>query len=210
MNDTPRPTDWRDAAACRGEDPDLFFPKGYEGPSLLVIEQAKAVCRRCPVMEQCGQWAMETCQPFGVWGGLSEAERRTILRRRGVRLPAADEARPERTLASLLTQHAKPTPDGHLIWEGSTPVHFQGRYHTPAQISFTVDRGHSPVGILRRSCPMDGCILAAHIADNEERTQCGTLGGYRRHLQEKTTVCGPCRQADVDNRMRAGTTKVAV
>ncbi|MFI7497944.1 WhiB family transcriptional regulator [Streptomyces sp. NPDC049687] len=76
---------WRQHAACRHEDPDLFFPIGTSGPALLQAEQAKAVCRRCPVREPCLEWAMETDQTLGVWGGTSEAERRAIKRRAKVR-----------------------------------------------------------------------------------------------------------------------------
>ena len=74
--------DWRHRAACRDEDPELFFPIGTPGPALLQIEEAKAVCRRCDVREQCLQWALETGQDAGVWGGLSEDERRALKRRR--------------------------------------------------------------------------------------------------------------------------------
>ncbi|WP_409239389.1 WhiB family transcriptional regulator [Streptomyces sp. PA5.6] len=73
--------DWRHHAVCREEDPELFFPIGNTGPALLQIEEAKAVCRYCPVMEQCLQWALETGQEEGVWGGLSEDERRAMRRR---------------------------------------------------------------------------------------------------------------------------------
>ena len=45
--------DWRHRAACRDEDPELFFPIGNTGPALVQIEEAKAVCRRCPVIEPC-------------------------------------------------------------------------------------------------------------------------------------------------------------
>jgi WhiB family redox-sensing transcriptional regulator len=77
--------DWRHRAACREEDPELFFPIGNTGPALLQIDQAKAICRRCPVAEPCIAWALETGQDSGVWGGLSEDERRA-LKRRGARL----------------------------------------------------------------------------------------------------------------------------
>ncbi|MER6917085.1 WhiB family transcriptional regulator [Streptomyces sp. NPDC000594] len=73
--------DWRHNAVCREEDPELFFPIGTTGPALLQIDEAKAVCRRCPVMEQCLQWALEADQEHGVWGGLSESERRRMRRR---------------------------------------------------------------------------------------------------------------------------------
>ncbi|MFJ1796543.1 WhiB family transcriptional regulator [Kitasatospora griseola] len=73
--------DWRHRAVCREEDPELFFPIGNTGPALLQIEEAKAVCRRCPVMETCLQWALTTGEDAGVWGGMSEDERRAMKRR---------------------------------------------------------------------------------------------------------------------------------
>jgi WhiB family redox-sensing transcriptional regulator len=75
--------DWRDHAACREADPELFFPIGNTGPALVQIEQAKRVCRRCPVIGACLHWAVETGQDAGVWGGLSEEERRAYRRQMG-------------------------------------------------------------------------------------------------------------------------------
>ena len=51
--------DWRHESACRDEDPELFFPIGNTGPAILQIEEAKQVCRRCEVREQCLAWALE-------------------------------------------------------------------------------------------------------------------------------------------------------
>jgi len=73
--------DWRHRAACLDEDPELFFPIGNTGPALLQIEEAKAVCRRCDVVDTCLKWAIESGQDAGVWGGLSEDERRALKRR---------------------------------------------------------------------------------------------------------------------------------
>ncbi|EYT79410.1 MULTISPECIES: WhiB family transcriptional regulator [unclassified Streptomyces] len=75
---------WREHAACRHEDPDLFFPIGTTGPALVQTEQAKAVCGRCPVREECLRWALDTDQTIGVWGGTGEDERRALRRRRAV------------------------------------------------------------------------------------------------------------------------------
>jgi WhiB family transcriptional regulator, redox-sensing transcriptional regulator len=72
---------WRDRAACLDENPELFFPIGSSGPALLQIEKAKVVCRRCEVAEACLSWAMESRQDAGVWGGLSDDERRALKRR---------------------------------------------------------------------------------------------------------------------------------
>ena len=79
--------DWRHEAACRDQDPELFFPIGNTGPALVQLESAKAVCLRCPVVDECLRWALETGQDSGVWGGLSEDDRRA-LKRRNARLRA--------------------------------------------------------------------------------------------------------------------------
>jgi WhiB family redox-sensing transcriptional regulator len=75
--------DWRSWAACREEDPELFFPVGNTGAALAQAEDAKWVCRQlCPVQSECLRWALETGQAAGVWGGLSEDDRRTLNRQR--------------------------------------------------------------------------------------------------------------------------------
>lgn len=73
--------DWRHRASCRDEDPELFFAVGVSGPALLQIADAKTVCRRCPVADECLTWALERREDAGVWGGLSEDERRALRRR---------------------------------------------------------------------------------------------------------------------------------
>jgi WhiB family redox-sensing transcriptional regulator len=74
--------DWRHRAACRDEDPELFFPIGTTGPALLQVDEAKAVCGRCDAVDECLTWALDSDQDAGVWGGLSEDERRAVKRRR--------------------------------------------------------------------------------------------------------------------------------
>ncbi len=69
---------WLHKGACRSEDPELFFPIGTTGPALQQIEAAKQICRRCEVADACLDWALRTGQDSGVWGGLSEVERRTL------------------------------------------------------------------------------------------------------------------------------------
>ncbi|MFG3256749.1 WhiB family transcriptional regulator [Streptomyces sp. NPDC048172] len=69
---------WRRRAACVREDPDLFFPVGSSGPGALQTERAKAVCRTCPVTEECLEWALSMGESSGVWGGTGENERREL------------------------------------------------------------------------------------------------------------------------------------
>jgi WhiB family transcriptional regulator, redox-sensing transcriptional regulator len=71
---------WRDDAACRDADPDLFFPIGKAGPALSQIDQAKRICRTCPVRRPCLAWALENGVGAGVWGGATEEERRVLRR----------------------------------------------------------------------------------------------------------------------------------
>ncbi len=82
--------DWRHAALCRNEDPELFFPIGTTGPAASQVDQAKIVCSSCSVVDPCLEWALQTGQDAGVWGGTSEDERR-MLKRRGAaaRAPSA-------------------------------------------------------------------------------------------------------------------------
>jgi len=72
--------EWRRNSACRDTDPDLFFPVGTTGPAIEQIETAKAVCRACPSQGLCLEYALDTNQDSGIWGGTSEDERRQIKR----------------------------------------------------------------------------------------------------------------------------------
>ena len=81
--------DWRDGAACRDTDPDLFFPVGTTGPALEQIAAAKAVCFQCEAQAECLEFAIVTNQDSGVWGGTSEEERRVLRRQHVARLKAA-------------------------------------------------------------------------------------------------------------------------
>jgi WhiB family redox-sensing transcriptional regulator len=69
--------DWHDHANCLGVDPDLFFPE--RGAS---TREAKEVCRGCEVRHDCLEFALQNGEKFGIWGGLSERERRRIRRQR--------------------------------------------------------------------------------------------------------------------------------
>ena len=70
--------EWRDRAACRDTDPDLFFPIGSTGPAVEQIDAAKAVCQLCEAQPLCLEFALATNQESGVWGGTSEDERRKL------------------------------------------------------------------------------------------------------------------------------------
>lgn len=69
--------DWRDDGICNTIDPEIWFPD--KGGS---TREAKKVCARCPVTEQCLEYALERDERFGIWGGKSERDRRKIKRQR--------------------------------------------------------------------------------------------------------------------------------
>jgi WhiB family redox-sensing transcriptional regulator len=75
-------TAWHDAAACRDADPELFFPDGDIRSARAQVKTAKLICRGCPVRATCLSWALASGQDDGIWGGMTEDERRW-LRRRG-------------------------------------------------------------------------------------------------------------------------------
>lgn len=72
---------FRRFAACRDEDPEVFFPVGTTGPAFLQIEDARSVCMSCPLMASCADEALTNGETDGVWGGLSEADRSWLRRR---------------------------------------------------------------------------------------------------------------------------------
>ena len=72
---------WREQAACLTRNPEMFFPTGNTGAALRQINRAKMVCAQCPVTAQCLRWAIDVGVDHGVWGGLSEDERKSLKRR---------------------------------------------------------------------------------------------------------------------------------
>ena len=71
--------EWMDDALCRGVNARLFYPGQGETD---VVNEAKAVCAECPVKDACLEYALANGEKFGIWGGLSERERRAIRRAR--------------------------------------------------------------------------------------------------------------------------------
>lgn len=75
--------DWADRGACRGTGPAIFFPERGES-----VAEAKETCRGCPVRQECLDYAMVNGERFGVWGGLSVRERRSLRRLRQTKTAA--------------------------------------------------------------------------------------------------------------------------
>lgn len=172
----PQTPDWRDLAECRRADrnidPELFHPVGETGPWIAQIEEAQAVCRSCPVMEQCAQWALDNHES-GIWGGMTDQDR-TNWRRRIQRANAANE--PEKVRQPIIVypshEHAyrvNTLTDGdHLVWVGGNEVKVDGRRYSPNQTAWWATHGAAPVGRVFTDCDHDGCVL--HLNDQAVRT----------------------------------------
>lgn len=70
--------DWQEQALCAQTDPEAFFPE--KGGS---TREAKRICQACQVRDECLEFALEHDERFGIWGGLSERERRRLKKRLG-------------------------------------------------------------------------------------------------------------------------------
>jgi len=70
---------WWEQAACRSADPDLFFPVSAGSAGFSELAAAKSVCASCAIRRRCLEYALDTRQDHGVWGGTSEDERRAIV-----------------------------------------------------------------------------------------------------------------------------------
>jgi WhiB family transcriptional regulator, redox-sensing transcriptional regulator len=99
--------DWHVDAACRGADPELFFPDDDIRFTRARVKMAKIICRSCPVSVTCLSWALTSGEEGGIWGGLTENERHRLLHRgRTSRPPANDRSRKahEHNLARTIPQ----------------------------------------------------------------------------------------------------------
>jgi hypothetical protein len=207
-------TDWRHAAVCRQEDPELFFPTGETGPWVAQIDEAKAVCRRCPVIESCLQWAMDTREDSGVWGGLTDKERTNLRRRRKLRAdnPATGPRVLMATFAVAREAYDALTVavDGHIEWTGGNEVKVDGVRRSANQVAWRATRDAAPVGQVLVDCDHPGCV--EHLTDQairDERAQqkkhlwlkppkCGTPTGYKTHRRRGETACARCQKAQSD------------
>jgi WhiB family transcriptional regulator, redox-sensing transcriptional regulator len=81
-----------ESALCRREDPELWFPQS-KGRRSKKPHPAVVICHRCPIQQACLQHALDADERHGIWGGLTEAERRALIRPRKPRAPDQPAAR---------------------------------------------------------------------------------------------------------------------
>lgn len=195
--------DWRNAAACRETDPEIFFPVGDGPAAQQQTDDAKAICYRCPVLDTCLRWALDNRQDVGIWGGLTEAERRRLHRRKArsgkpqevqaAALPVVQAVTP-RSLASVLAEGAIDSIDGHVLWTGSHRIVVDGKHFTPGRLAWVVAHGTNPAGHVLVECDQAGCVAAAHLADTSARAQRhGTEASWKAHKRRGDEPCEECK-----------------
>nr|WP_107451593.1 WhiB family transcriptional regulator [Actinacidiphila rubida] len=104
--------EWSDGAPCHGNG-DLFYPEDYGNETLqnAKIAAAKAICDACPVLRDCGRWAILRPEPFGIWGGMTVRERGRVRRRMGKSAnPIGRSLQPCGTQAAIRRHHRKKEP----------------------------------------------------------------------------------------------------
>lgn len=101
---------WMEQAPCRDADPDLWFPESMDDGDAAA---AREVCRDCPVKETCLEYALERCEPAGIWGGLTPAQRT----RRNGRTPKRERHRkPRSNLARTHCRHGHEYTEENTVW----------------------------------------------------------------------------------------------
>lgn len=96
--------EWRDLAACRGMDTEIFFPENGDSAGLAL---AKGICAGCPVREECFELSVEVAAKHGVWGGLGEGGRRRKRRGLGITLTPLTDTRVHIPSLSLAAQRQR-------------------------------------------------------------------------------------------------------
>lgn len=175
----PRRKHWSDDAQCRGLDTEDFFPRGTTGVFLLHIEEAKKVCRACPVAMACAEDAITERIEHGVWGGLDETQRHRILRH----TRASDRTGPglarlierewaKNPLAEAYLKRTEQDDDGHVRWTvQSSTVTVAGCVFTPRQLAFELGHHRAAEGPVWTTCGVSFCVAAEHLADGRIRWQ---------------------------------------
>lgn len=148
-------TDWRHEAACIGVNPETFFPHvGHPG---VTTADARAICKRCPVVAECLQFALDTDSNYGIYGGRTPEQRRRIRARKPAQPGTAryrrydpvkateaangqmrqrEQLSPSEVDAAVRILHAQGLTDGQIAYRSGisvrTVVRSRARQHLPA------------------------------------------------------------------------------
>lgn len=163
-------SNWAKAAACFGEDPELFHA-GERDPG--AIEAGRAVCNRCPVRTACLIAAYQEDDQHALRAGLTPRQRRANLRKAGGNVARAVADALETTavvLQQIYRHHAQPTGDGHVLWTDTRHViNVRNTPYTPTRLAWIAHYGTESIGSVQRTCRVDTCVAKACLSDRRMR-----------------------------------------
>lgn len=171
---------WQQKAACRGINPDLFFPDRGENTT-----NAKHVCAGCPVTDDCLMYAIVNLEISGIWGGKDGKERRVIRRQLIANGTIA---------ASELDRRSPHTTGPVQCGTRSGYVTHRRLGQVPCDDCTEANRDYQN-------------DYKARHGNRTRHIECGTHAGYRAHLRRDEPACEPCRAANtarVNNDRMAG------
>lgn len=172
--DSLRSTAWQDAAACRTEDPELFYASERDPRG---VEAAREICGRCPSRTGCLTAAYQEGDTWAIRGGLTNRQRGALLRKHGGNITRAVADALEDTallLREIYTHHAQPSDGGHVMWtDHRHAITVRGKPYTVHQIAWQALHGRPPVGHVQRSCAVEGCVAQGCLTDRPMRERSG-------------------------------------
>lgn len=161
---------WAKAAACIGEDPELFHA-GERDPG--AVAQARTICNRCSVRTACLIAAYREGDDHALRAGLTPRQRRAHLRKANGNIARAVAGALESTaflLRQIYRHHAQPAPDGHVLWtDHRHAVTVRGVPYTVTRLAWVAHYGTEPIGTVTRTCNVDACVAKACLTDRRMR-----------------------------------------
>lgn len=170
-------SDWRFQARCAEPqyDSELWFPVGTTGPAEEQIEDAKAECRRCDVIEECLRYALDNGLEHGVWGGLSEDERRALKRRgqRAERRATGQVPVPRDLVDATPAREAlvRVTQTGASLGDVSRLAGADGHHAPTASLSDIAKGRRARIDRARSAAVLAACKAILTVHTHQQRTQ---------------------------------------
>ncbi|WP_406417955.1 WhiB family transcriptional regulator [Streptomyces sp. NBC_01614] len=163
-------SNWATAAACFGEDPELFHA-GERDPG--AIKQARDICNRCSVRTACLIAAYQEGDEHALRAGLTSRQRRSHLRKADGNVARAVANALEATpvvLREIYHLHAQPAGDGHVLWTDHRHViNVRGTPYTVTRLAWVALYGGEPIGSVQRACRVDMCVAQPCLTDRRMR-----------------------------------------
>lgn len=153
------PNNWRRKAACAGKDGDLFYA-GEREPK--AVQEARSICTPCPVRTACLTAAYVEGDEWSIRAGTTPRQRNAFLRKNDGNVARAVSDALETTmvvLQQLYRRHTRPVEGGHMVWTDTRVcITVRKVAYTPQRIAWIAFYGVDPVGQVRPSCEVEGCV----------------------------------------------------